>query len=41
MPFASIARAVETDETAGTLHVLLDPGTERMGASIVGATPAS
>jgi pyruvate/2-oxoglutarate dehydrogenase complex dihydrolipoamide dehydrogenase (E3) component len=38
MPFAGVARAVETDETAGVLKVLLDPRTERiLGASIVGA----
>jgi pyruvate/2-oxoglutarate dehydrogenase complex dihydrolipoamide dehydrogenase (E3) component len=38
MPFGWIARATETGETAGTLKVLVDPGTERiLGASIVGA----
>jgi pyruvate/2-oxoglutarate dehydrogenase complex dihydrolipoamide dehydrogenase (E3) component len=38
MPFSGIARAVETDEKAGTLKVLLDPETEYiLGASIVGA----
>lgn len=38
MPFADIARAIETDETAGVLKVLIDPDTERiLGASIVGA----
>jgi pyruvate/2-oxoglutarate dehydrogenase complex dihydrolipoamide dehydrogenase (E3) component len=38
MPFAWIARATETGETAGTLKVLVDPATERIvGASIVGA----
>jgi pyruvate/2-oxoglutarate dehydrogenase complex dihydrolipoamide dehydrogenase (E3) component len=38
MPFAKIARAVETDERAGVLRLLLDPSTERiLGASIVGA----
>jgi len=38
MPFGSIARAVEVDERAGILKVLVDPGTERLlGASIVGA----
>ncbi len=37
MPFGSIARAVETDERAGTMKVLVDPGTERvLGAAIVG-----
>jgi pyruvate/2-oxoglutarate dehydrogenase complex dihydrolipoamide dehydrogenase (E3) component len=38
MPFASVARAIETDETAGVLKVLVDPTTERiLGATIVGA----
>ena len=38
LPFASVARALETDEKAGVLKVLLDPATERiLGASIVGA----
>jgi pyruvate/2-oxoglutarate dehydrogenase complex dihydrolipoamide dehydrogenase (E3) component len=38
LPFASIARALETDEPAGVLKVLIDPATERiLGASIVGA----
>ena len=38
MPFAAIARASETGETAGTLKVLVDPDGERIvGASIVGA----
>ncbi len=38
MPFARVARAVETDEKAGVLKVLVDPSTERiLGASIVGA----
>jgi pyruvate/2-oxoglutarate dehydrogenase complex dihydrolipoamide dehydrogenase (E3) component len=38
LPFAKIARAVETDERAGVLRLLLDPSTERiLGASIVGA----
>jgi pyruvate/2-oxoglutarate dehydrogenase complex dihydrolipoamide dehydrogenase (E3) component len=38
MPFAHVARAVETDEKAGVLKVLVDPSTERiLGASIVGA----
>ncbi|WP_242344308.1 dihydrolipoyl dehydrogenase family protein [Anaeromyxobacter terrae] len=37
-PFARIARAVETDEKAGVVKVLVDPVTERiLGASIVGA----
>jgi len=38
MDFGKIARAVETDQTAGTMKILLDPKTERvLGASIVGA----
>jgi pyruvate/2-oxoglutarate dehydrogenase complex dihydrolipoamide dehydrogenase (E3) component len=38
MPFAHIARAVETDEKAGLLKILLDPASERiLGAWIVGA----
>jgi pyruvate/2-oxoglutarate dehydrogenase complex dihydrolipoamide dehydrogenase (E3) component len=38
MPFGNIARAIETDETAGTMKVLLDPASERiLGAAIVGA----
>jgi len=38
MPFGHIARAIEIDETAGTMKVLIDPGTERiLGASLVGA----
>ena len=37
MPFGDIARAIETDETAGTMTILIDPATERiLGASIVG-----
>jgi pyruvate/2-oxoglutarate dehydrogenase complex dihydrolipoamide dehydrogenase (E3) component len=37
MAFGDIARAVEIDETAGTMKVLLDPRTERvLGAAIVG-----
>lgn len=37
MPFGRIARAIELDETAGTMKVLIDPKTERiLGASIVG-----
>jgi pyruvate/2-oxoglutarate dehydrogenase complex dihydrolipoamide dehydrogenase (E3) component len=37
MPFGHIARAIELDETAGILKVLLDPATERiLGAAIVG-----
>ncbi len=38
MPFGHIARAIEIDETAGVMKVLLDPGSERiLGAAIVGA----
>jgi pyruvate/2-oxoglutarate dehydrogenase complex dihydrolipoamide dehydrogenase (E3) component len=38
LPFSAIARAVETDEQAGVLKVLVDPATERiLGAAIVGA----
>jgi pyruvate/2-oxoglutarate dehydrogenase complex dihydrolipoamide dehydrogenase (E3) component len=38
MPFAHVARALETGEQAGVLKVLVDPATERIvGASIVGA----
>jgi pyruvate/2-oxoglutarate dehydrogenase complex dihydrolipoamide dehydrogenase (E3) component len=38
MPFAELARAIEVDETAGTLKVLVDPSSERiLGASLVGA----
>lgn len=38
MPFSWIARAIEIDEPAGTMKVLLDPKTERvLGAAIVGA----
>jgi pyruvate/2-oxoglutarate dehydrogenase complex dihydrolipoamide dehydrogenase (E3) component len=38
LPFSHVARAIETDEKAGVLRILLDPATERLlGASIVGA----
>jgi pyruvate/2-oxoglutarate dehydrogenase complex dihydrolipoamide dehydrogenase (E3) component len=38
MDFAEIARARETDEQAGLLKVLVDPGNERiLGATIMGA----
>lgn len=38
VPFASVARAIETDERAGLLKVLIDPVSERiLGAAIVGA----
>jgi pyruvate/2-oxoglutarate dehydrogenase complex dihydrolipoamide dehydrogenase (E3) component len=41
MPFGNVARAVEADETAGVMKVLLDPKTERvLGARIVGAEAA-
>jgi pyruvate/2-oxoglutarate dehydrogenase complex dihydrolipoamide dehydrogenase (E3) component len=38
MPFGDVARAIETDETAGFMKVLVDPETERiLGAALVGA----
>jgi pyruvate/2-oxoglutarate dehydrogenase complex dihydrolipoamide dehydrogenase (E3) component len=38
MAFGDIARAVETDQTAGTMKILVDPKTEKvLGVSIVGA----
>jgi pyruvate/2-oxoglutarate dehydrogenase complex dihydrolipoamide dehydrogenase (E3) component len=38
MPFGNIARAIEVDEKAGAMKVLLDPKTEQvLGATIVGA----
>jgi pyruvate/2-oxoglutarate dehydrogenase complex dihydrolipoamide dehydrogenase (E3) component len=38
MPFGRVARAIEVDERAGLLKVLVDPATERvLGAAIVGA----
>jgi pyruvate/2-oxoglutarate dehydrogenase complex dihydrolipoamide dehydrogenase (E3) component len=38
MPFGRVARAIETDETAGLLKVLVAPATERIvGAFIIGA----
>ncbi len=38
MPFGRIARAIEVDEQAGILKVLVDPKSERvLGAAIVGA----
>ena len=38
MPFGDIARAIEVDERAGILKVLLVPKTEKvLGAAIVGA----
>ena len=37
MEFGSIARAIETDETAGVLKLILDPESERiLGANVVG-----
>jgi pyruvate/2-oxoglutarate dehydrogenase complex dihydrolipoamide dehydrogenase (E3) component len=37
MPFGSIARAIETDETAGVVKVVIDSASEQIvGASIVG-----
>lgn len=37
LPFGSVARAIELDETAGTMKVLLDPQSECvLGAAIVG-----
>lgn len=38
LPFGNIARAIETDETAGIVRILIAPSTERiLGASIIGA----
>jgi pyruvate/2-oxoglutarate dehydrogenase complex dihydrolipoamide dehydrogenase (E3) component len=38
MPFGAVARAIEIDEPAGTMKVLLDPASERiLGALLVGA----
>jgi pyruvate/2-oxoglutarate dehydrogenase complex dihydrolipoamide dehydrogenase (E3) component len=38
MPFGDIARAIETDETAGTMKLIIDARDERiLGATIVGA----
>jgi pyruvate/2-oxoglutarate dehydrogenase complex dihydrolipoamide dehydrogenase (E3) component len=38
IPFGRVARAIETDETAGRIKILVDPESERiLGASIVGA----
>jgi len=37
MPFGNVARAIETDETAGTMKVLIDPQSEKiLGATLVG-----
>jgi pyruvate/2-oxoglutarate dehydrogenase complex dihydrolipoamide dehydrogenase (E3) component len=38
MPFGNIARAIETDETAGTMKLMIDPVTEKvLGCRLVGA----
>jgi pyruvate/2-oxoglutarate dehydrogenase complex dihydrolipoamide dehydrogenase (E3) component len=38
MPFGDVARAIEVDETVGTMKVLLDPSSEKiLGASLTGA----
>jgi pyruvate/2-oxoglutarate dehydrogenase complex dihydrolipoamide dehydrogenase (E3) component len=38
MPYGHVARAIEVDETAGVMKVLVDPESERvLGASLVGA----
>ncbi|HEX6836154.1 MAG TPA: mercuric reductase [Polyangia bacterium] len=38
MPFSAVARAIETDETAGLMKLLVDPDDERiLGVTIVGA----
>jgi pyruvate/2-oxoglutarate dehydrogenase complex dihydrolipoamide dehydrogenase (E3) component len=38
MPFGDVARAAETDETRGTMKVLLDPASERiLGCRLVGS----
>jgi pyruvate/2-oxoglutarate dehydrogenase complex dihydrolipoamide dehydrogenase (E3) component len=38
MPFADIARAIEVDETAGMMKILVDPRSEKiLGVSLVGA----
>jgi pyruvate/2-oxoglutarate dehydrogenase complex dihydrolipoamide dehydrogenase (E3) component len=38
MPFGQIARAIEVDETAGTMKVLIDPRSERiLGCTLVGS----
>jgi pyruvate/2-oxoglutarate dehydrogenase complex dihydrolipoamide dehydrogenase (E3) component len=38
MPFGEVARAIEIDETAGVMKLLVDPKTERvLGAAIVGS----
>lgn len=41
LPFGDVARAIEVDETAGILKVLVDPHSERiLGAAIVGLEAA-
>jgi pyruvate/2-oxoglutarate dehydrogenase complex dihydrolipoamide dehydrogenase (E3) component len=38
LPFGNVARAIEIDETAGIMKVLIDPGSERiLGARLMGA----
>lgn len=38
MPFGDVARAIEVDQTAGIMKVLIDPATQRvLGARLVGA----
>jgi pyruvate/2-oxoglutarate dehydrogenase complex dihydrolipoamide dehydrogenase (E3) component len=38
LEFGKVARAIETDETAGVIRILVDPSTERiLGATVVGA----
>lgn len=38
MPFGHVARAIEVDEEAGIMKLLIDPQTERvLGAAIVGS----
>ena len=38
MPFGSIARAIETDQTAGVVRIVIDSRSERLlGATVVGA----
>jgi pyruvate/2-oxoglutarate dehydrogenase complex dihydrolipoamide dehydrogenase (E3) component len=41
MPFGHIARAIELDETAGIVKILIDPKTEKiLGATIAGLEAA-
>ena len=38
MPFGHVARAIELDETAGVMKVIVDPDSERiLGSTLVGA----